>query len=317
MKKDIFKNNSVCKLLGIKYPIFQGAMAWISDAELASAVSNAGGLGIIAGMNSSAEQLKKEIEKARTLTKNPFAVNIMLASPHAEEVAKLVIEMKVEVITTGAGNPLKYMKDWISAGIKVIPLVPSVSFARLVERAGAHAVVCEGCEAGGHIGELTTMVLVPQIVDAVSIPVIAAGGIADGRGVAAAFALGAQGVQVGTRFLVAKECNIHQNYKDLVIKAKDIETMVTGRRTGHPVRLFKSGFAREFAKLESDLSVTDEEIFKMGGGALRKAAQDGDLVNGSFMAGQIAGLVSKEQASKEIIVELFEEYSKIVLPHQS
>ncbi|MCL2861080.1 MAG: enoyl-[acyl-carrier-protein] reductase FabK [Firmicutes bacterium] len=317
MKKDNFKNNPICKSLGIKYPIFQGAMAWISDAELAAAVSNAGGLGIVAGMNSSAEQLKKEIEKAKKLTDKPFAVNIMLASPHAEEVARLVITEGVKVITTGAGNPLKYMKSWIDAGIKVIPLVPSVSFARLVERAGAHAVVCEGCEAGGHIGELTTMVLVPQIVDAVSIPVIAAGGIADGRGVAAAFALGAVGIQVGTRFLVASECNIHQNYKDLVIKAKDIETMVTGRRTGHPVRGFKTAFAREFTKIENNPDITDEEIFKLGGGALRKAAQEGNLLEGSFMAGQIAGLVKYEQSCKEIIEEIFEEYSKVVFPYQN
>jgi len=302
--KTNFKNNPITKLLNIDYPVFQGAMAWISDAALAAAVSNAGGLGIIAAGGMDYALIKSAIQKCKTLTTKPFAVNIMLMSPHADDVAKAVVEEGVKVVTTGAGNPAKYMKEWLAAGIIVIPIAPSVAYAKFMARAGAHALICEGCEAGGHIGELTTMSLVPQVCDAVDLPIIAAGGIADGRGMAASFMLGACGVQVGTRFLVAHECGIHQNYKDLIIKASDIETIVTGRRTGHPVRSLKSIFSRNFKAVEEDVSVSDEEIHKLGAGALRAAAIDGDKDKGSFMAGQVAGMVKKEQSCKEIIEDI-------------
>lgn len=292
------------ELVGIKYPVFQGGMAWIADAELAAAVSNAGGLGIIAAGNAPAEYVREQIKKARLLTDKPFGVNIMLMSPFSEQIAQVVAEERVSVVTTGAGNPSKYMNLWNTHGIKVIPVVPSTGIAKLVERAGAVAVIAEGCESGGHIGELTTMALVPQVVDAVKIPVIAAGGIANGRGFAAALMLGAIGVQLGTRFLVARECNVHQVYKDMVIKAKDIDTVVTGKRLGHPVRSLKNAFSREFFSKEYNTDITNEELEAFGAGALKLAAVDGDEKNGCFMSGQIAGLINKQQTVKEIIEEM-------------
>lgn len=304
-------NSPICQGLGIKYPIFQGGMAWVSDAELASAVSNAGGLGIIAAMNSNGEQLREEIKKAKSLTDKPFGVNIMLLSPFVDEAARVVVEEKVHVVTTGAGNPTRFMSDWIAAGIKVIPVIPSVAIARKMEKSGAYAVVAEGCESGGHIGELTTMALVPQVADAISIPVIAAGGIADGRQVAAAFMLGAQGVQCGTRFLVAHECTITDAYKDKVIDAKDISTTSTGRRLGHPVRAIKTAFVRRFMDLECDTNISLEELEKFGAGALRLAARCGDDINGCFMAGQVAGMVNKKQSAQEIIEEMFREAEEL------
>lgn len=302
----------LCDILGIKYPIFQGGMAWIADADLAASVSNAGGLGIIAAGNAPANVVREQIKKAKTLTDKPFGVNIMLMSPFASEIAEIVVQEKVAVVTTGAGNPSKYMDSWIDAGIKVIPVVPSKSIAKLMQRCGATAVVAEGGESGGHVGDITTMALIPQVVDSVSIPVIAAGGIGDGRGIAATFMLGAVGVQVGTRFLVSKECNVHQNYKDRVIKAKDIDTIATGKRLGHPVRSIKTPFSRDFFAKEYDSSVTNEELEKLGSGALKLAAIDGDMKNGCFMAGQISGLVKAEQTSKEIIEEMFSEAEKIL-----
>lgn len=297
----------ICDLLGIDYPIIQGGMAWIADAHLAAAVSNGGGLGIISAMNADAAWLRKEIAKARTMTDKPFGVNIMLMSPFADEVAKVVIEEKIPVVTTGAGNPSKYMADWVAAGIKVIPVVPSTAIAKLVARNGAAAVIAEGCESGGHIGELTTMTLVPQVCDAVNIPVIAAGGIADGRGIAAVFMLGAVGVQVGTRFLVADECQVHRTYKDKILKAKDIDTISTGKRLGHPVRSLKNPFSRDFAQKEFDSTISNEQLEAMGAGALRRAAVEGDEKTGCFMAGQIAAMVKKELPAAEIIREMFEE----------
>ncbi len=298
---------SLCDLLGIEYPIFQGGMAWIADASLAAAVSNAGALGIIAAGNAPADFVRGQIKKARELTTRPFGVNIMLMSPFAEEVARTVAEERVAVVTTGAGNPSKYLDLWLKAGIKVIPIVPSAGLAKRVERYGASAVVAEGEESGGHIGELTTMALVPQVADAVDIPVLAAGGIGDGRAIAAALMLGAVGVQVGTRFLVAKECGVHQIYKDKIIKAKDIDTIATGRRLGHPVRALKTPFSREFFSREYDASVSNGELEAFGAGALKLAAVDGDEQRGCFMAGQIAGLVKTEQTAKEIIGEMFSE----------
>ncbi|MCL1789067.1 MAG: enoyl-[acyl-carrier-protein] reductase FabK [Oscillospiraceae bacterium] len=298
------KNNIICNLLNIRYPIFQGGMAWISDAVLAAAVSEAGGLGIIAAGNAPADFVGEQIRKAKSLTDKPFGVNIMLMSPHAEEIAELVADEKVKVVTTGAGNSGKYMKKWTDAGITVIPVIPSVGLAKMAQRSGAAAVIAEGGESGGHIGETTTIALVPQVCDAVDIPVIAAGGIADGRGIAAAFMLGAKGVQIGTRFLVAKECSVHQNYKDKVIKAKDIDTIATGKRLGHPVRSIKTAFSRGLFAKEYDSSVSNEELEALGTGALKLAAVDGDLENGCFLAGQIAGLIKKEETAKEIIEEL-------------
>ena len=302
----------LCELLNIQYPIFQGGMAWISDASLAAAVSNAGGLGIIAAMNANADWLREEIHKARQLTDKAFGVNIMLMSPFADEVSDLVIEEKIPVVVTGAGNPGKYMKKWVAAGIKVIPVVASTAMAKLVERSGAFAVIAEGGESGGHIGELTTMTLVPQVCDAVNIPVLAAGGIADGRGIAAALMLGACGVQCGTRFLVAEECTVHQNYKNKILKAKDIDTIATGKRLGHPVRCLKNPFTRDLFKQEYNPNISDEELEKMGAGALRKAAKEGDEKNGSFMAGQCAAMVHKEQPAKEMIEEMFAEAEQIL-----
>ena len=297
----------ICEKLGITYPVFQGGMAWIADANLAAAVSNGGGLGIISAMNANAEWLRGQIRHAKELMDRPFGVNIILMSPFADDVAKVVVEEGVQVVTTGAGNPGKYMAAWKEANVKVVPVVASVGLARMMERAGATAVVAEGTESGGHIGELTTMTLVPQVCSAVQIPVIAAGGIADGRGVAASFMLGACGVQVGTRFLVAKECGVHQNYKDKVLKAKDIDTIATGRRLGHPVRSLKTRFSREYMKKEYDPSVTSEELEALGVGALRKAAVDGNEREGCFLAGQIAGLVNKEEPAADIVRELCEE----------
>lgn len=293
----------ICDALGIEKPVFQGGMAWIADASLASAVSEAGGLGIISAMNANAEWLRDQIHELRERTDKPFGVNIMLMSPFVDEVARLVADERVPVVVTGAGDPRKYMSSWIDAGIKVIPVVASVALARMVERAGATAVVAEGGESGGHVGDSTTMTLVPQVVDAINIPVVAAGGIADGRGVAAAFMLGAVGVQVGTRFLVADECTVSEEYKERVLKAGDISTMVTGRSGGHPVRCLKTPFTRRFAKAES-AGASQDELNAMGAGSLRKAAREGDYENGSFMCGQIAGLVKRRQSAAEIVDDL-------------
>lgn len=304
--------NTICEMLGISVPIFQGGMAWVADHHIASAVSNAGGLGIIAAGNAPASWLREEIRACKALVGDkPFGVNVMLLSPYAAEVAEVVIEEGVKVVTTGAGNPGKYMKSWQQAGIKVIPVVPSVALAKRMEREGADAVIAEGCESGGHIGELTTMAIVPQVVDAVSIPVIAAGGIGDGRGIAAAFMLGAKGVQMGTRFLVAEECNIARSYKERVLRASDIEAVVTGRSTGHPVRCLRNELTRAFTKLEKS-GASSEELDVLGVGALRKAVVDGDCHNGSVLAGQIAGMVSKEQTAKEIIEEVMQEFKTTI-----
>jgi len=298
--------------LGIEKPVLQGGMAWVSEANLAAAVSNAGGLGVISAMNAPAEYLRQQIRTCRELTDKPFGVNIMLMSPHVEEVAKVVLEERVPVVTTGAGLPGKYMKDWVPAGIKVVPVVPSVAIARRVEREGATAVIAEGCESGGHVGETTTMALVPQVAQAVSIPVIAAGGIADGRGFAAAFMLGAEGVQMGTRFLCSTECRINDAYKQKVLKAKDIDTAVTGKRLGHPVRALKNPFTAQLGRMEYDSGVTNEQIEAFGTGSLRKAAVEGDLENGSFMCGQIAGLVNDIKPAREIIDTILAEGMKLL-----
>ncbi len=293
----------ITELLGIECPIIQGGMAWVAESHLAAAVSAAGGLGLIGGANAPAEVIRNYIREVKAATDKPFGVNVMLMSPYADEVAKVVVEEGVKVVTTGAGNPEKYMEMWKAAGIKVIPVVASVALAKRMERYGADAVVAEGTESGGHIGEATTMTLVPQVVDAVSIPVIAAGGIADGRGIAAAFMLGAEAVQMGTRFLVAKECIVHQNYKDRVLKAKDIDSTVTGRSHGHPVRCLRNQMTREYVKLENE-GKSFEELEYLTLGTLRKAVQEGDVTHGTVMAGQIAGMVSKEQTCKEMIDEM-------------
>ena len=299
------------KLLKIQYPIIQGGMAWIADASLASAVSNAGGLGIISAMNANADWVREEIRKCRAATDKPFGVNIMLMSPHAEEVAKMVAEEKVPVVTTGAGNPSRFVKMWKEAGTVIIPVVASTALAKIVERAGADAVIAEGGESGGHVGDLTTMALVPQVVDAVKIPVIAAGGIGDGRGMVAAFALGACGVQMGTRFLVADECTVSEEYKKKVLAAKDISTMVTGRRLGHPVRAIKNSYMNSYAKLEADSNIPDEQLEQFGVGSLRKAAKEGNA-EGCFLAGQIAGMVNKRQPAKEMIEEIMAQAEKLM-----
>ena len=293
----------ITELLGIEYPIIQGGMAWVAESHLAAAVSAAGGLGLIGGANAPAEVIRNYIREVKAVTDKPFGVNVMLMSPYADEVAKVIVEEGVKVVTTGAGNPEKYMEMLKAAGIKVIPVVASVALAKRMERYGADAVVAEGTESGGHIGEATTMTLVPQVVDAVSIPVIAAGGIGDGRGIAAAFMLGAEAVQMGTRFLVAKECTVHQNYKDRVLKAKDIDSTVTGRTHGHPVRCLRNQMTREYVKLENE-GKSFEELEYLTLGTLRKAVQEGDVTNGTVMAGQIAGMVSKEQTCKEMIDEM-------------
>lgn len=298
--------DTICKLLNISYPIFQGGMAWVATHSIAAAVSNAGGLGIIAAGHAPSEWVREEIRACKAQTDKPFGVNVMLLSPYVDEVMEVIIEEGVKVVTTGAGNPGKYMEALKTAGVKVIPVVPSVALAKRMERSGADAVIAEGCESGGHIGELTTMALVPQVVDAVSIPVIAAGGIADGRGMAAAFMLGAQGVQIGTRFLVAKECDIPESYKQRVIKASDIDAVVTGRSTGHPVRSLRNQLTRAFNKLEKE-GADQEALDKLGVGALRKAAVEGDVDHGSVLAGQISGMITKEQTTQEMIDELMAE----------
>ena len=296
----------ICEMLGIEYPILQGGMAHISDATLAAAVSNGGGLGIISAASGNIEKLGKEIDTARSLTDKPFGVNIMLMGQNVDEIASLVAEKKVAVVTTGAGNPEKYIPMWKEAGIKVIPVVASCALAKLVERSGADAVIAEGGESGGHVGEMTTMALIPQVCDAVNIPVIAAGGIADGRGVAAAFMLGAEAVQIGTRFLAAYECNISREYKDKLLKANDTATIVTGRRLGHPVRSLKSPFSRNYAKMEYT-SISDEELENMAVGSLRAAVVDGDSKKGCFLAGQISGLINKEENASDIVKSIIDE----------
>ena len=302
----------ICDILGIEYPVFQGGMAWVADGKLAAAVSNGGGLGIIAGGNMPADLLREQIHIASSLTEKPFGVNIMLQSPFADEVAKMVCEERVKVLTTGAGNPAKYMDDFHKADIKVIPVVASVAMAKLMTRVGATALIAEGGESGGHVGELTTMVVVPQVVDATDLPVIAAGGIADGRGFAAALMLGACGVQMGTRFLSAEECTISPVYKEKILKATDLCTMVTGKRLGHPVRSLRTQFPREYSKLEYS-DTPDEVLEQMGVGSVRKAVVDGNLKEGSFLSGQIAAMVKKEQPAAEIIREVVEEAEPILL----
>lgn len=293
----------ICEMLGIQYPVFQGGMAWVADASLAAAVSNAGGLGLISSINAGTEAVRNEIRKCRQLTDKPFGVNIMLQAPNAGEIAHMVVEEGVKILTTGAGSPAQYMQMWKEAGIKVIPVVASVALALKMQSAGADAIVAEGAESGGHVGELHTMPLIPQIVDAVDIPVIAAGGICDGRGAAAAFMLGADAIQVGTRFLSAEECTIHQEYKDKILKATDVSTIVTGKSLGHPVRSLKTPFSRTFSKMENDPSVNQDEILAFGAGALRKAVQEGDK-NGSYMAGECAGMVKKIEPAKAIVEDL-------------
>ena len=304
-------NKRLAKILNIKYPIIQGGMAWIAESNLAAAVSNSGGLGIIAAGGAPGNWLREQIQKTRTLTNKPFGVNIMLLSPFADDVAKVVVEEKVPVVITGAGSPEKYIAMWKSNNIIVIPVVPSVLLGNRMEKLGADAVVAEGMEAGGHIGELTTIALTPQVVEALNIPVIAAGGIGDGRGVAAVAMLGATGVQVGTRFLVADECIISDAYKEKVIKARDTDTMITGRSTGHPVRGLKNKFARNFVKLEKDGIITIEDIKRLGTGSLR-AAVEGDVVNGALMAGQVAGIVRKTEPAKDIVESLYNEAKAII-----
>ena len=301
----------LCSLLGIEFPLFQGGMAWISDARLAAAVSEAGGLGIIAAGSAPASYVAEQIALARTLTDKPFGVNIMLMSPHVEEIAHLVAREKVAVVTTGAGNPGPFIEMWLAAGIKVIPVTASVAHAKKVARLGATAVVAEGGESGGHVGDLSTMALVPQVCDAVDIPVLAAGGIADGRGVAASFMLGAQGVQVGTRFLLAEECNIHPNYKEKVLKASDISTIVTGKRLGHPVRSIKTPFSRNYFAAEYS-AMPDDELEGLAVGALRLAVQEGDTKRGCFLAGQVAGMVTKPQPAGEIVREMMSEAEEVL-----
>ena len=296
----------VTELLGIEYPIIQGGMAWVAESHLAAAVSAAGGLGIIGSATAPAEVVKNWIKVIKNTTDKPFGINIMLMSPYADEVAHLAAEEKVAAVTTGAGNPGKYLKLWKDAGVKVMPVVASVAMAKLMERGGADAVIAEGCESGGHIGDITTMALLPQVVHAVSIPVIGAGGIGDGRGVAAAFMLGAEAVQMGTRFVVADESIVHDNYKDKIIASKDIDSAVTGRSTGHPVRCIRNKLTKEYIKLEESGASVDE-IEKFPAGSLRKAVVDGDVVYGSVMAGQIAGMIKKRQSCKEIITELMAE----------
>ncbi len=294
---------TICDMLHIQYPVLQGGMAHIADGRLAAAVSEAGGLGIISAMNRDAAYVREQIQIARSLTDKPFGVNVMLMSPHTDEVAKLLADERVAVVTTGAGNPSKYMAMWQNADIKVIPVIASVALAKMLVRAGACALIAEGGESGGHVGDTTTMALVPQVCDAVSVPVIAAGGIGDGRGVAAAFMLGARGVQLGTRFLVATECGVHEVYKKKVLQASDIATIVTGKRLGHPVRSLKTPFSRAYAKAEYS-DIADDDLEQMAVGALRLAAVSGDEAKGCFLAGQIAGMIKKEQTAKEIIEEI-------------
>lgn len=296
----------ITQLLGIKYPVIQGGMAWVAEYHLAAAVSEAGGLGVIGAASAPPEVVREQVRKVKELTDRPFGVNVMLMNPNAPQVAQVVVEEGVPVVTTGAGNPSKFMELWKNAGIKVIPVVASVAMAKMMERAGADAVVAEGTESGGHIGSATTMTLVPQVADAVKIPVIAAGGIGDGRGFAAAMMLGAKAVQMGTRFVTAKESIVHQNYKERIFKARDIDSVVTGRSTGHPIRVLRNQMTKEYLKMEEE-GVSLEELELLTLGSLRKAVVEGDVVNGSLMAGQIAGLVKKEQSCAEIMEEIMKE----------
>ena len=301
----------ITELLGIRYPIIQGGMAWVADYHLAATVSNAGGLGLIGSGGAPAEWVREQVREAKKLTDQTFGVNLMLMNPEADQIARVLVEEGVAVVTTGAGSPEKYMSMWKEAGMKVIPVVASVALAKRMERCGADAIVAEGTEAGGHIGELTTMVLVPQIVDAVSVPVIAAGGIADGRGIAAAFMLGARGVQIGTQFVVTKECNVHENYKQALIKARDIDSRVTGRTTGHPVRVLRNAMVKEYLKKEQ-AGAPFEELEQLTLGALRKAVVDGDVTNGSVMAGQCASMAHEIMTCKELITKLTHETDKLI-----
>lgn len=301
----------ICEILNIKYPILQGGMAWVATAELAAAVSNAGGLGIIGAGNAPAEVVRSEIRKAKELTDKPFGLNVYYMSPFVEEIIDLVVEEKLPVITTGAGNPGKHIDKLKRVGTKVIPVVSSVALAKRLNRLGVDAFIAEGMECGGHIGELTSMVLVPQIADAVDVPVIAAGGIGDGRGMVAAFALGAKGVQLGTRFVCAEECRVHKNYKEAILKARDRDTVVTGSSTGHPVRVLRNKLARKFLEMEKQ-GVSPEELEKLGTGKLRDAVIEGDVVYGSLMAGQVAGMISKIQPAREIIEEIINEANTII-----
>ncbi len=295
---------AITEILGIEKPIFQGGMAWIADARLAAAVSNAGGLGLISSINAGTEAVRAEIRKARELTDKPFGVNIMLAAPNAAEIADLVVEEGVTILTTGAGSPAPYMEKWLKASIRVIPVVASVAYAIKMEELGATAVIAEGAESGGHVGDTHTMALVPQVVDAMHIPVLAAGGIFDGRGAAAAFMLGACGVQVGTRFLVADECRVHDVYKERLIKASDVSTMVTGKSLGDAVRSLKTPFTKQFAKMEADPSVSADAIRAFGTGSLRKAVFDGDLAGGSFLAGEVAGMIRQRESAAAIVDDI-------------
>lgn len=301
----------ITELLGIEYPIIQGGMAWVAEYHLAAAVSNAGGLGLIGAASAPEDVIRTQIREAKKLTDKPFGVNVMLLSPYADEVAKVIVEEGIKVVTTGAGNPGKYMAMWKEAGVKVIPVVASVALARMMEKAGADAVVAEGTESGGHIGSATTMTLVPQVVDAVDIPVIAAGGIADGRGIAAAMMLGAEAVQVGTRFCVAKECICHENYKNKIIKAKDIDSTVTGRTHGHPIRCLRNQMTREYLKLEEQ-GAGFEKLEHLTLGSLRNAVIDGDVKMGTVMAGQIAGMIKTEQTCEEIVTEMMSQAEKLL-----
>ena len=301
----------ITELLGCEYPVIQGGMAWVAEYHLAAAVSNAGGVGLIGAASAPAEIVREQIRKTRELTDRPFGVNVMLLNPNAAEVAQVIVEEGVKIVTTGAGSPAKFMEQWKTAGVTVIPVVASVAMAKLMERAGADAVVAEGMESGGHIGSATTMTLVPQVVDAVKIPVIAAGGIADGRGVAAARMLGAEGVQMGTRFVASKEALVHPNYKERILKARDIDSEVTGRSTGHPIRVLLNQMTREYQQLETEGS-SFEELEQLTRGSLRKAVQDGDTVHGSLMAGQIAGLIKKEETCQEIIEEIIREAEQLL-----
>ena len=302
----------ITELLGCEYPIIQGGMAWVAEHTLAAAVSNAGGIGLIAGGNAPIDYLRDQIRKCKEKTDKPFGVNIMLMSPNADDLAQLVIDEGVKVVTTGAGSPGKYIPAWKQAGVKVIPVIPSVALAKRMEKAGADAVVAEGTESGGHIGEITTMCLVPQVVDALEIPVIAAGGIADGRGMAAAFMFGAEGVQIGTRFLASEECRIHPTFKELIIKAKDTDSVVTGRYTGHPCRNIKTKFSKKLANGERDGSLTPDEFEELTLGSLRKAVQDGNLEEGSFLCGAIAGMINDIKPCSEIVREIVEQAEKLM-----
>ncbi len=305
-------HSPICNILGIEKPLFQGGMAWIADARLAAAVSEAGGLGLISSINAGTDAVRAEIRKARERTAKPFGVNIMLAAPNAAEIADLVVEEGVSIVTTGAGSPAPYMERWLAAGIRVIPVIASVAYALKMKELGATALIAEGAESGGHVGDLHTMALVPQVVDAVDLPVLAAGGIFDGRGAAAAFMLGACGVQVGTRFLVADECRVHEVYKERLIKASDIGTMVTGKSLGDAVRSLKTPFAKQFAKMEADPSVSADEIRAFGTGSLRKAVFDGDLSGGSFLAGEVAGLIKKRESAAAIVNDIMDGAEKVL-----